>query len=137
MTFYLFPYELNNIVLDYTDVEKDLGVLTTTKFSFRSHQNCILNKAITQFNMLRRTCHYVNNSKKRRTLYLTLVKSLFNHCSQIWCPSPSAVIAFENFQKRCVKWVLKESYLSYSESEYIDKLRNIEILPMHYSYYFL
>ena len=117
LPFYYFPYELDNVILDYTDEEKDLGILTTTKFNFKAHQTFILNKAVTQFNILRRTCHFVNNSKKRRTRYLTSARSLFNHCSEIWCPSGQAVVPFENFQKRCIIWILKETYMPYSESE--------------------
>ena len=132
LPFYYFLYELDNVILGYTDEEKDLGILTTTKFSFKAHQTFILNKAVTQFNILRRTYHFVNNSKKRRTLYLTLVRSLFNHCSEIWCPSGQAVVPFENFQKRCIKWILKETYMPYSESEYYEKLKYLEILPMDY-----
>ena len=72
-----FLQELYNVIFDYTDEEKDLGILTTTKFNFKAHQTFILNKALTQFNILGRTCHFVNNSKYCRTLYLTLVRSLF------------------------------------------------------------
>ena len=74
----------------------------------------------------------MNNSKKRRTLYLTLVRSLFNHCSEIWCHSGLAVVPFDNFQKRCIKWILKETYIPYSGSEYYEKLKYLEILPMDY-----
>ena len=105
-------------MLDYSIEEKDLRILTTTNFSFKTHQNYILNKAITQFNLLRRTYHFVNNSSKPRTLYLTLIRSLSYHASQICRPNGSAVEPFENFQKRCIKWIFTESYISYSESEY-------------------
>ena len=104
-------------------------------FSFKPNQTYILNKALTQFNLLRRTCHFANNSSKRRTLYLTLIRSLFNHCSQIWRPIGPAVAPFENFQKRCIKWILRESYLRYSEADYLEKLKNLRILP--FEYYFL
>ena len=135
LPFYFFPYKLHNTILDYTPEEKDLGVLVTSKFSFKSHQTYILNKAVTQFNILRRTCHFVNNTRKRRTLYISLVRSLFSHCSQIWSPVGPAVEPFEAFQKRCVKWIHKQSFTHYNEREYIDKLKSIEILPM--KYYFL
>ena len=48
-----------------------------------------------------------------------------------------AVEPFEAFQKRCVKWIHKESFTHYNGREYIDKLKSIEILPMKYYYYFL
>ena len=135
LPFYYYPYQLYNTILDYSTEEKDLGILTTPKFSFKLHQTYILNKAITQFNLLRRTCHFINNTCKRRTLYLTLVRSLFNHCSQIWRPVGPAVVPFENFQKRCIKWALRESFVCYSQTEYLEKLRILKILPLEY--YFL
>ena len=85
--------------------------------------------------MLRRTCHCINNTSKCRTLYLTLVRSLFNHCSQIWRLNCPAVAPFENFQKRCIKWALGESLVCYSETEYLEKLKILKILPLEY--YFL
>lgn len=135
LPFYLYPYHIHDTILDYTHEEKDLGILVTSKFSFKAHQNYILNRAINQFNLLRRTCHFVNNIKKRRTLYLTLIRSLFNHGSQMWSPVGSAFVPFETLQKRCIKWILKESYLSYGDIEYKDKLKTLEILPIEY--YFL
>ena len=135
LPFHLYPYELDNTVLDYVNEEKDLGVLMTSKFTYKAHQEYIIKKATVQFNLLRRTCHYVHNTKKRRTLYLTLVRSIFNHCSHIWKPIDSAVLPFEALQKRCIKWIFKESYMPYNDREYISKLQELEILPI--DYYFL
>ena len=72
LPFYLYPYELDNTVLDYVNEEKDLGVLMTSKFTYKAHQEYIIKKATVQFNLLHRTCHYVHNTKKHCTLYLTL-----------------------------------------------------------------
>ena len=83
LPFYFFPYQLDNTLLDYAPEEKDLGILVTSKFSFEAHQAYILNKAVTQFNLLRRTCLFVNNVRKRRTLYISLIRSLFDHCPQV------------------------------------------------------
>ena len=132
LPFFLFPYELDSTLLDYCDEEKDLGIITSSKFNYKVHRTYILNKANTQFNLLRRSCHFVKNTKKRHTLYLTLIKSLFNHCSQVWnlTASETHIEPFENFQKRCVKWIHKESYTVYSKSEYLSKLKSIDILPM-------
>ena len=135
MPFYLYPYELDSTVLDYVNEEKDLGVLMTSKFTYKAHQQYIIKKATVQFNLLCRTCHYVHNTKKRRTLYVTLVRSIFNHCSHIWKPIDSAVLPFEALQKRCIKWIFKESYMPYNDREYISKLQELEILPI--DYYFL
>ena len=77
--FFLFPYQIDNVLIDYCTEEKDLGIIITNKFYFSNHQQVVPSKAINQFNLLRRTCHFVKNSHKRRTLYLTLVRSLLEH----------------------------------------------------------
>ena len=130
LPFYLCPYQLDSTILDYNHEEKDLGILTTSKFCFKAHQNYILSKAITQFNLLRRTCHYVNNTKKRCTLYITLIRSLFNHCSHIWKPVGSALVPLESLQKRCIKWINREGFKLYENKEYFSKLNNLKILTI-------
>ena len=77
LPFYFYPYQLQNTIVDYAQEEKDLGLLVTSRFSFEAHRTYILNKTVTQFNLLRRTCHFVHNSRKRRTLYLTLIRSYY------------------------------------------------------------
>ena len=94
LPFFLFPYEIDNVLIDYCTKEKDLGIIITNKFHFSNHQQEVLSKAINQFNLLRRTCHFVKNSRKRRTLYLTLVRSLLEHGSQIWSPNISTLNKF-------------------------------------------
>ena len=76
----------------------------------------------------------MKNSQKRRTLYLSLVRSLFEHGSQIWSTDISTVNNFENFQKSSVKWILKEQYTPYSEAEYLEKLVSLNILPLEYKF---
>ena len=61
LPFYYYPYQLYDTILEYCTEEKNLGIISTPKFSFKPHQTYILNKAITQFNLLCRTCHFVNN----------------------------------------------------------------------------
>ena len=65
LPFYLYPYKLDGTVLDYTNEEKDLGVLTTSKFTCKAHQDYVIKKATAQFNLLQRTCHFVKNIKKK------------------------------------------------------------------------
>ena len=122
-------------MLDYSNEEKVLGIMVTNKFSFTNHHNEILSKATKQFNLLRRTCHFVNNTQKRRTPYLTLVRSLFEHGSQIWSPvGTSAITSFENFQKSCIKWIVHEQFIPYREANYLKKLTTLNILPTEYKF---
>ena len=134
LPFFLYPYQINDVLLDYCTEEKDLGIIITDKFHFTNHHHEILSKAINQFNLLRRTCHFVKNSHKRRTPYLVLVRSLLDHGSQVWCPNINALNHFENFQKSCVKWIVKEQFTHYNEVDYLEKLSSLNILPLEYKF---
>ena len=137
LPFFLYPYQINDVLLDYRTEEKDLGIIITNKFHFTNHHHDILSKAINQFNLLRRTCHFVKNIQKRRTLYLALVRSLLDHGSQVWSPNINALNQFENFQKSCVKTKkVKRDYLhaacSVSADEFPTRweteLKNVDTL---------
>ena len=97
----------------------------------------MLAKALSQFNLLRRTCHFVKNHSKKRTLYLTIVRSIFEHCSSIWCPTMAVTTnKFEPLQKICVKWILNEQFCSYSELDYLKRLFDLKIMPFSYKFAF-
>ena len=135
MPFFLFPCHINESILEYSEKEKDLIIYITNRFTFTNHHNEILNKAIKQFHLLRRTCHFVNNPHQRRTVYLTLIRSLFEHGLQVWSPiSTAKMLRFESLQKFCVKWILREQFKSYQEEEYLTKLRSLNILPLEYKF---
>ena len=79
-----FAYELGENVLDYFDEETDLGIVMTPKISWESQHSTILMKATRQLGLLTRTCHFIKNQSQKRALYITLVRSLFEHCDEIW-----------------------------------------------------
>ena len=131
LPFARFQYTMSNEILDYAETQKDLGIVIHNRFKWNDHCTSILAQATNKFNLLRRTCHFVKNSHKRRTLYLTLVRSLFEHGSVIWAPQFVTIVnKFESLQKKCIKWIRTEQFISYSTSEYIDALKELDILPM-------
>ena len=134
-----FYYCLGNVILEYADNEKDLGVIMTPNFTFNEQHEALLLKANQQFGLLKRTCNFVQDTKRRRALYLSLVRSQFEHCSPIWRPcNETAINKFENFQKRCIKWILSEEELSYNPYEiYFNKCREAKILPISLRFDFL
>ena len=70
-------------------------------------------------------------AKSAYKLYLSLVRSIFEYCCQVWAPQArKALDAIEALQKRAVKWILREQHLSYSDSTYLQKLCNLDLLPM-------
>ena len=92
----------------------------------------LLSKASQQFGLLKRTWHFVWYVRRRRVFCLSLVRSLFEHCSQIWRPNNDTMMnKFESFEKNWIKWILSEEELSYGCNEtYIRKCRQTDILPL-------
>ena len=80
LPFYNFGYSLGGTLLDYVDCEKDLGVMVTSNLDWKEQCSKVLSKANQKLGMSRRNCHFVIDSNRRRVLYLTLVRSQFEHC---------------------------------------------------------
>ena len=91
----------------------------------------LISKGNSMLGLIKRTCHFTNDTKQRRALYLSLVRSKFEHCSVIWKPHN---IALENkleaLQKRAVKWIYSECFATYTPNEYLEKLEKVDLLPM-------
>ena len=126
-----FRYHLNGIELDYCSSETDLGVIVTSKLNFTDHCNKLYSKATARLGLNKRTCHFITNSQCKRKIYLTMVRSLFEHCSVIWRPhNQTTKDKLENVQKRAVKWILDEEYKSYSDLEYLLRCKQLNFLPL-------
>ena len=64
-------------------------------------------------------------------LYLTLVRSNFEHCSTIWRPVNIVDLRkFEALQKRAIKWINSEEAYRYSDEIYAIRCREANILPL-------
>ena len=127
-----FAYELDNSIIDYYTEKTDLGMTITNKLNWETQQDKILLKAKRQLGMTKRICYFVKNVSQKWSLYITLVRSLFEHCGEIWGLNP--VITknkFEPLQKRAVKWILGEMNKKYNDQEYHKKLYKLDLLTMH------
>ena len=128
-----FVYEMAGTPLQYVECEKDLGVNMTTNLCWTKHVNYLYSKANRNFGLMRRTCHFIKNRRQRRSLYLAMVRSQFEHCSSLWFScSATMVEKLESLQKRCMKWILNEEFHSYSPEIYYTRCRELDILPLQY-----
>ena len=81
--------------------------------------------------MAKRTCHFAYDRGKKRSLYLALVRSYFEHCSCVWRPvNNTDITKFESLQKRAIKWINNEEGYSYSEEFYDCRCKQTDILPL-------
>ena len=100
LPFVQFYYTMENKILDYVSSERDLGVIMNQTLNFSEHANYLYSKANQRLGLLKRICHFVNNITKRRVLYITMVRSIFEHCPVIWRPSSNTIISrLESLQK--------------------------------------
>ena len=123
---------MGDAVLDTVESEKDLGVMVTSnlKWNLQIESKCTLAKQ--KLGMIKRNAYFVVDPKKRRSLYLALVRSQFENCSIIWRPTSTTMTEkIESIQRNSIKWILNEENLSYSYlPTYIQKCRQLDILPM-------
>ena len=130
------PYYLGKFQLKSVALEKDLGVDMTPKLNWEHQVTRLCSQASQKLGLLRRSCFFVNDANRARNLYITLVRSLFEHCATIWRPTTDNLISkIEGIQKRGIKWILNEEFLSYSSNSlYYDKCKQLNILPMSYRF---
>ena len=128
-----FIYSLGNVPLELVNSEKDLGVHINKSLTWTEHCNYLFSKANRNLGLLRRTCHFIKNTRQRRNLYLALIRSQFEHCSSVWSPSSKVTMnKIEAIQKKCVKWILGEDYCSYTMELYFIKLKELDLLPIQF-----
>ena len=104
--------------------------------NFTEQANFLYGKANQKLGMLKRNCHFVTDTNKRRVLYLTLVRSIFEHCTSVWRPRSKVIInKLESLQKRALKWIRNEMEISYSIDEvYYLHCKHLNILPIKYRF---
>ena len=125
-------YILDALPLNYVESEKDLGVYMTPKLNWNMQCDRIYSDACQKFGVVRRNSHIVTDQKRRRALYLSLVRSIFENCSIIWRPTTISMSdKLEGLQKRAIKWILSEEEFSYSVELYITKCKQVDILPLN------
>ena len=92
LPFVSINYNLGSNIIFYADIERDFRNLQFTlmiyeSFSNNDHCEKLITKTKQHISILRRTRHFVDDYRRRRVLYLTLIRSHIEHCSQIWLPT--------------------------------------------------
>ncbi|CAB4031032.1 Hypothetical predicted protein [Paramuricea clavata] len=125
----IYEYTLGTEKLTRVDHEKDLGITTTTKLSWKLHINTIVAKANKMLGILKRTCTSITDMNTRRTLYLSLVKSQLLYASEVWSPLNNVQLSrqVEKVQRRATKWILMNREMPYKE-----RLSSLNLLPLSY-----
>ena len=139
LPFIQFYYAMDNNILDYVSSEKDLGITMNRTLNYTDHTNILYSKASQRLGLIKRSCYFITNIAKRRILYLTMVRSIFEHCPVVWRPSSeSAIDKLESLQKRAIKWINQDLGTSYTLNNqlYYVHCKQLNILPVRYRFDF-
>ena len=136
LPFTIFHYRLDSVYIEYVTSQVDLGVTLSNKLLWKEHCDKLVSKANSKLGLLMRTCHFTMDKKQKRTFYLTIVRSTFEHCSIIWHPkSPNQIAKFEAIQKRAIKWIYGRKFDHYKDNEFFDKQKELDILPIKFKFF--
>ena len=69
-----FLYKISDKIIEYTNLEKDLGIHINGKLNWTEHCEILYSRANQRLGLLKRTCSFVKNTSKRRSLYLSQVR---------------------------------------------------------------
>ena len=131
--FPLDPYFMGDNLLEYSHSERDLGVMVNTKLNWDEQRIALVRRARSRLGLLKRVAFFTRNRTQKRALYLAIARSQFEHCSQIWRPiAKSSIDNFESVQKRAVKYILNEDDIDYTANEYLQRLKELNLLPMEF-----
>ena len=126
-----YHYMLGESFIEYEESQRDLGVIIHSKLLWAYHANNLTSIARSKLGLLMRTCHFTTNKRQKRSFYLTIVRSLFEHCSVIWSPQHKNLISkFDMIQKRAIKWIDGHPFDSYTHEQFFIKQREYDILPI-------
>ena len=116
--------------------EKDLGIWIASDLTWSKHVLDRCARANKLLGFVKRCSGEISDVRTRRTLYLSLVRSVFGYSSQVWLPQTVTLIQrVERVQKRATKYTLNLPYLC-SET-YRERLVSLGLLPLSYWHEYL
>ena len=121
-----FDYQMNNVTLEVTKEEKDLGVYVTPDWKSSTHVSKVAAKANSVVGRIKRTFSYMD-CDMFNALYPSLVRSQMEHAVQAWSPHYRKDIEkLEKVQRRATKMIPEIKDKSYEERLQILKLPLLE-----------
>ena len=92
--------------------EKDLGIWIASDLTWSKHILDRCARANKLLGFIKRCSGEISDVRTRRTLYLSLVRSVFGYSSQVWSPQTVTLIQrMERVQRRATKYILNLLYL--------------------------
>ena len=121
-------YYIHDSVIKASKAHCDLGVILTCDLSWSAHYNKICSSAYRSLYMICHSFSLFLPIAMKKHLYLSLVRSHFTYCSQIWRPyHVKDILIIERVQRRVTKYILQDY-----RSDYKTRLTSLNLLPLMY-----
>ena len=121
-------YYIDGSDVPVTTSHRDLGVMVSRDLSWSTHYDLICSKAYKMLYLIRRSFSSTSSASVKKRLYISLVRSNFSYCSQLWRPRlKKDILMLEKVQRRATKFILNDYTSSYK-----DRLTNLSLLPLMY-----
>ena len=105
---------------------KDLGITFSADLSWTDHHTIMLAKAYRILGLLRRTFSVSNSVTTKKSLYISLVRSIISYCSPVWRPQfKKDILSLEKLQRRASKYILGDF-----SREYLLSLRLLPLMML-------
>lgn len=103
-----FDYTINNHRLQHVDKIRDLGITLDSAMTFKQHYTDIIAKANRQLGFMFKISDEFRDPLCLKSLYCSLVRSILEFGSVVWCPYQTIWIArIESVQKKFVRYALR------------------------------
>jgi hypothetical protein len=124
-----FNYNLNCHVLEKVSCIKDLGIKIDSELKWSNHINYIVSKANRMLHLVKRSVGYSAPPAVKKQLYLSLVRSNIEYCSQVWSGTTRQnIIKLERVQRSASRYIL-----GYPDGfNYKSRLSKLNLLPLSY-----
>ena len=110
-----YDYKLDNHPLEYTDTEKDLGVIIDNKLTFDDHIQSKINTANRIMGLIRRSFTFLDSDSFKK-LFKAMVRPHIEFSNTVWHPRTKKLKdQIENIQRRGSKCINNLAHLSYEE----------------------
>ncbi len=120
-------YKLDDHILQWSDVEKDIGLLVDETLSFNKHLATKVKKANSMFGLLRRIFQFMDK-ETFKPLYQSMVRVHLDYVSSVWSPYKKKDIqSLEKVQRRATKQVPGLSSMPYP-----DRLKSLDLPTLTY-----
>jgi hypothetical protein len=117
-----FKYTLCNTELQYSNKEKDIGVVIDNQLNYEDHMNEKINKSNSIMGLIRHTFTYID-APTFLMLYKALVRPHLEYVNSVWNPyKKKHIIALENVQRRATKLIL-----GFKDMTYENRLRKLPV----------